>query len=61
MIDGGTGVVTILTQIIDMCGTLPTLLTTIAGALSFKNVGKPKLFGFINSEYADSHKRSLGY
>lgn len=61
MIDSDTGAVTILTQIIDMCGTLPTLLTTIAGALSLKNVGRPKLFGFINSKYADSHKCSLGY
>lgn len=40
LVDTGTGVLSTLTKIIDKFGTLPTLLTVVAGAMSFKNVGE---------------------
>ncbi|MDY4495010.1 MAG: phage tail tape measure protein [Erysipelotrichaceae bacterium] len=49
LIDAGTGVLKILTAIIDNVGVLPTLIGTISAALSFKNVGKDKMFSFFLS------------
>lgn len=49
LIDAGTGVLKILTAIIDKVGALPTLIGTISAALSFKNVGKDKMFSFFLS------------
>lgn len=40
LVDTGTTVLSTLTKIIDTFGTLPTLLTIAAGAMSFKNVGE---------------------
>lgn len=40
LVDTGTAVLSTLTKIIDTFGTLPTLLTIAAGAMSFKNVGE---------------------
>lgn len=40
LVDTGTTVLSTLTKIIDTFGTLPTLLTVAAGAMSFKNVGE---------------------
>lgn len=40
LVDAGTTVLSTLTKIIDTFGTLPTLLTIAAGAMSFKNVGE---------------------
>ena len=40
LVDAGTGVLSVLTKIIDKFGALPTLLTVAAGAMSFKNVGE---------------------
>ena len=59
MIDGATGTLSVITSITDTLGTIPTLLMAISGALTFKNVGKPKMFGF--NKYADSCQRPLGY
>lgn len=40
LIDSGTGLLELLTDIIDTIGTLPTLGATIGAAMSFKNVGE---------------------
>lgn len=40
LVDTGITVLSTLTKIIDTFGTLPTLLTIAAGAMSFKNVGE---------------------
>ena len=61
MIDGATGALSVVTDLIDAYGTLPSLFTLGAGAASLKNVGKPKLFGFKKSKYADSCMCSLEY
>lgn len=39
LVDAGTDVLSILTKIIDTFGTLPTLITAVAAAMSFKNTG----------------------
>lgn len=44
LIDAGEKIITFLDKIIDKIGVLPTLLTAIGAALSFKNVGRDKMY-----------------
>lgn len=44
----------LLTQIIDKFGTLPTIAAGIGAALSFKNVGRNKMYFLTCFEYADN-------
>lgn len=46
LVDAGTDLLSILNDIIDTFGTIPTLATVIAAAMSFKNIGKDKMFSF---------------
>lgn len=46
-VDFGTGTVSVLDEIIDKFGVLPTLMTTIGAGLGFKNIGRPKMFGLV--------------
>ena len=46
LIDTGTDLLSILTDVIEMFGTIPTLVTAIVAAMSFKNIGKDKMFSF---------------
>jgi TP901 family phage tail tape measure protein len=41
-IDTGTGILSVFTDIVDTFGTIPTLATAVAAALSFKNIGRDK-------------------
>lgn len=43
-VDAGSTVLSTLTKIIDTFGTLPTLIGVVATALSFKNIGRDKMF-----------------
>lgn len=47
LVDTGTTVIGVLTKIVDTLGTLPTLTGVIAAALSFKNIGRDKMFSLI--------------
>lgn len=42
LIDGATGFLNILTQIIQVGGGIPAILTAIGGTALFKNLDKPK-------------------
>ena len=44
LVDTGTTILSILTKIVDTFGSLPTLLTIVAGKMSFKNIGRCKMF-----------------
>lgn len=44
LVDAGTTVLGVLTKIVDTFGTLPTLITAMAVAMSFKNIGRDKMF-----------------
>lgn len=44
LVDAGTTVLGVLTKIVDTFGTLPTLITAVAVAMSFKNIGRDKMF-----------------
>ena len=44
LVDAGTTVLSVLTKIVDTFGTLPTLIGVVAAALSFKNIGRDKMF-----------------
>ncbi len=44
LVDAGTTVLDVLTKIVDTFGTLPTLITAVAVAMSFKNIGRDKMF-----------------
>ncbi len=44
LVDAGTDILSFLTAIIDKIGTLPTLITAVAAVMSFKNVGRDKMF-----------------
>lgn len=46
LIDTGTDLLSILTDVIEMFETIPTLVTAIVAAMSFKNIGKDKMFSF---------------
>lgn len=48
LVDAGTDILSFLTAIIDKIGTLPTLITAISAVMSFKNVGRDKMFFLIN-------------
>lgn len=45
-VDAGTGILTVLTDIIDTLGVIPTLVATVVAVLSFKKIGKDKMFSF---------------
>ena len=49
LIDSGTTLLTILTNIVETVGVLPTLLAGISIALSVKNIGKDKMFSFLKN------------
>ena len=46
LVDTGTDLLSVLTDVIDTFGTMPTLIMAIAAAMSFKNIGKDKMFSF---------------
>lgn len=48
LVDAGTDILSFLTAIIDKIGTLPTLITAAVAVMSFKNVGRDKMFSLIN-------------
>ena len=45
-VDAGTGILTVLTDIIDTLGVIPTLVATVVAVLSFKKIGKDEMFSF---------------
>lgn len=47
LVDAGTTVLSVLTEIVDTVGVLPTLITAVSVAMSFKNVGRDKMFSLI--------------
>lgn len=49
----GTDLLNLLTKIIDNLGLLPTILSGVGAALSFKNVGRDKMYS-LSFEYADN-------
>lgn len=61
-VDTGTSVLSVLSKIIDTIGLLPTAITAISAAMSFKNVGRDKkVFPFQSLKYADSYDVSIRY
>ena len=44
VIDTGTSLLNLLTKIVDTIGSLPTLALAVGAALSFKNIGRTKMF-----------------
>lgn len=46
LVDTGTDLLSILTDVVETFGTIPTLVIAIATAMSFKNIGKDKMFSF---------------
>lgn len=46
LVDAGTGILTFLTDIIDTLGVLPTLIASVVAVMSFKKIGKDKMFSF---------------
>lgn len=46
LVDTGTDLLSILTDLVETFGTIPTLVIAIATAMSFKNIGKDKMFSF---------------
>lgn len=48
LVDAGTDILSFLTAIIDKIGTLPALITAAVAVMSFKNVGRDKMFSLIN-------------
>lgn len=49
LIDSGNTFLSILDKITNIFGTLPTLITAVTAALSFKNIGRTKMFVLNNS------------
>lgn len=49
LIDFATNFLSTITKIVDTFGTLPTLIGVVATALSFKNIGRTKMFVLNNS------------
>lgn len=47
LVDAGTDILSFLTAIIDKIGALPALITAITSVMSFKNVGRDKMFSFL--------------
>lgn len=45
-VDAGTGILSVLTDIIDTLGVIPTLVATVVAVLSFKKIGKDEMFSF---------------
>lgn len=46
LIDSGATILTILTNIVDTFGAMPTLITAVVAAMSVKNIGKDRMFSF---------------
>ncbi len=46
LVDVGTGILSVLTDIIDTVGVLPTLIASVVAVMSFKKIGKDKMFSF---------------
>ena len=46
LVDAGTDILTFLTDIIDTLGVLPTLIGSVVAVMSFKKIGKDKMFSF---------------
>ena len=46
LVDTGTDLLSILTDVVETFGTIPTLVIAIATAMSFKNIGEDKMFSF---------------
>lgn len=46
LVDSGTTLLSVLSKIIDKFGTIPTLAVAVTAAMSFKNIGKDKMFSF---------------
>ena len=46
LVDTGTDLLSLLTDVVETFGTIPTLVIAIATAMSFKNIGKDKMFSF---------------
>lgn len=46
LVDTGTGILSVLTDIVDTLGVLPTLIGATVAVLSFKKIGKDKMFSF---------------
>lgn len=62
LVDAGTDILSFLTAIIDKIGTLPALITAAVAVMSFKNVGRDKMFSHYQSfKYADSYDISIRY
>ena len=53
LVDFGSGFLNVLDKIMDTLHVLPTLAIAFAGALSFKNIGKNRMF-FLNVKCADN-------
>lgn len=47
LVDAGTDVLSVLTKIVDTLGTLPTLFIAVSAAMSFKNIGRDKMFSLL--------------
>lgn len=47
LVDAGTDILSFLTAIIDKIGALPALITAITSVMSFKNVGRDKMFSLL--------------
>ena len=48
VIDTGTDLLNVLTKIVDTIGSIPTLALAVGAAMSFKNVGRDKMFSLLN-------------
>ena len=59
IIDGATGVISILDGVIGKVGAFNSIIAGINASLSLKNIGKDKMFSF--SEYTDGQSVSIGY
>lgn len=44
LVDAGTSVLSVLTKIIDKVGVLPTIIGAVSAAMTFKNIGRDKMF-----------------
>lgn len=44
LVDSGTNILSLITKIVDKIGALPALSIALGGAMSFKNVGRDKMF-----------------
>ena len=47
LVSAGTDILSFITAIIDKIGTLPALITAVMAVMSFKNVGRDKMFSLL--------------